>query len=54
MDLWEDVVRWPTIQERAAMKSRLLEDAGNLGWLLWRNCIGMVDGTLIPIKCRPY
>lgn len=54
MDLWEDVVKWPTLQDRAAMKSRLLEDAGDLGWGLFRDCIGIVDGTLIPIKYRPY
>lgn len=53
MELWEEVVKWPSIEQRAAMKVRMLEDPGS-GWSLFRNCVGLVDGTLVPIKCRPY
>ena len=51
-DLWATEIKWPNIQERAAMKARLMEDPNEHGWKLWRDCIGIVDGTLIPFKGR--
>ncbi|RPB18392.1 hypothetical protein L211DRAFT_797066, partial [Terfezia boudieri ATCC MYA-4762] len=54
MDLWEEVVQWPSREQWAAMKARLLEDARGLGWGLFRNYIGLLDGTLVPIKCCLY
>ena len=53
VSLWGDVVKWPSIEERAQMKLRLLADAEDNGWPLWQDCIGIVDGTLVPFKGRP-
>lgn len=54
MDLWVDVVKWPDRAQRVAMRLRLEEDALDNGWQLWRNCVGIVDGTLISLRGRPF
>ena len=37
---WLDRVKWPSMEERAQIKIRLLADAEDNGWPLWRDCIG--------------
>ncbi|KAF8428795.1 hypothetical protein EV426DRAFT_528251, partial [Tirmania nivea] len=54
MNLWGTVVKWGSIKDRAAMKGRLLKDASGHGWGLFRDCVGIVDGMLIPFKGRPF
>ena len=38
-----------SIEEKAQMKIRLLADTEDNGWPLWRDCIGIVDGTFVTI-----
>ena len=40
-------VAWPSDDERDAIKSRILKDSG------FPDCIGMVDGILIPLEFKP-
>ena len=40
-------VAWPNNDERDDVKSRILNDSG------FPDCIGMVDGTLIPLEFKP-
>lgn len=53
MDLWKEVVTWPSINERRGMRMRLRQDPGRHGWKLFENCIGVLDGTLLPFKIQP-
>ncbi|RPB21763.1 hypothetical protein L211DRAFT_755297, partial [Terfezia boudieri ATCC MYA-4762] len=48
--LFSEVVVWQTPEEKDAMRSRL----HNAGFSIFSECIGIVDGTLIPFKWRPY
>jgi hypothetical protein len=43
------VITWPTVVERRTMKYRLREGPAHL----FENCIGMIDGTLIPFWTAP-
>ena len=53
MGLWQDAVRWPSVDERREMRLRLRQDSGNHGWKIFENCIGVLDGTLLPFKLQP-
>ncbi|KNE97265.1 hypothetical protein PSTG_09526 [Puccinia striiformis f. sp. tritici PST-78] len=47
LDLEDRYVKWPTPQERIAMIDSLPEDD------IFRNCVGFVDGTIIPLESAP-
>lgn len=47
LSLESDVVSWPNMQERDAIKERIKEK------FKFPNCIGMVDGTLIGLESKP-
>ncbi|GAU97734.1 hypothetical protein RvY_08980 [Ramazzottius varieornatus] len=40
-------VTWPNKKERASIKARILGDSG------FPDCVGMLDGTLIPLEHKP-
>ncbi len=46
---WSSVVKWPTEQAKVAMRQRVEAQ----GFDLWRNCVGIIDGTLIVLKHAP-
>jgi len=50
MHHWKDVVSWPTEEERNKMKLRL---RARPSWAIWEDCIGILDGTLIPFTGKP-
>ena len=47
---WRDAVRWPTEEEQMKMKLRL---QARPSWQVFEDCIGMLDGTLIPFTGKP-
>ncbi|KAI7947492.1 hypothetical protein MJO28_009400 [Puccinia striiformis f. sp. tritici] len=47
LDLEDRYVKWPTPQERVAMIDSLPEDN------IFRNCVGFVDGMIIPLESAP-
>ena len=46
-DLRKDFIKWPKSAERATIAARIAH--GNI----FGNCVGMMDGSLIPIEQRP-
>lgn len=47
--LWRDVVKWPTVGERARIKVRLQETEHDL----FEDCVGIVDGTFLEFRWKP-
>ena len=48
MSLWKDVVQWPTEEEQIKIRLR-----NHSTWSVWEDCIGILDGTLIPFTSKP-
>ena len=46
-NLRQDYAKWPDTRERKAI-ARQIEDLCNLP-----NCVGLIDGTLLPLACHP-
>jgi hypothetical protein len=53
--LFKQFVHWPNQEERMATKLRLCgaEEGTSSRWALFENCIGIIDGTLIPFRTNP-
>ena len=47
LDLKSDIVVWPSDEDKELMKARIKIEYG------FQNCIGLIDGTLIELECRP-
>lgn len=47
MSLYDEVVRWPTASEREALASRIQTSYD------FPHCVGIIDGTLLPLAFRP-
>lgn len=46
VDMAGQVIRWPNVSERQRIKEAFAEDG-------FFDCIGLIDGTLIPLSARP-
>jgi len=47
ISLYEDIVHWPTGDERKLTSQRIQASVG------FPNCVGLVDGTLLPLAFKP-
>ena len=50
MPHWRQHVHWPTDEEQTKMKLRLRDHPSGA---VWEDCIGILDGTLIPFVGKP-